>query len=313
MTTGDQPLTDLAATQHGVITAAQALALGMTRRGISWRCEAGEWRAIAAGTYLIGATCHPPSWAELSFETRLHAARLFHGPDALAVLDTAARVYGLEGLPYGDGTIHLALAPGRERHQQPGVRLHTWKLDPGDATVADGVPVTSIVRTLADLVRTSGRAVAVSLLDSALNQKRLDVAELDEVERRLIGRRGALAARKHLAVANGLAQSPLETRLRLIATDAGLAPHHLQFPVLDRYGVILGYGDMAWIRPGRRVLIVEADGRGPHESPQALFRDRLRANDFVTTDEVDMIRFTWEDTRRAGYVLSVLRRNLAHS
>jgi hypothetical protein len=177
--------------------------------------------------------------------------------------------------------------------------------------VTDGVPATTVVRTLADLILSSGRYVAVSLLDSALNMGRIEPAELDDVERRLIGRRGALDAREHVAAANGLAQSPLETRVRLIARDAGLAPHHLQYPVRSRYGVVLGYGDMAWDRPGRRVLIVEAHGREPHERPEALFRDRLRANDFAMTDEVDMIRFTWDDTRRPGYVVSVLHRNLA--
>ncbi len=311
MQPAEQYVTDLAEKQGGVISATQALAAGMTRRGISRRCGTRAWRALAAGTYLVGASAYPLTWAEMPFETRLSAAQLVHGPNAFAVLDTAARVHRLEGLPFGDGTIHLARAPGQERHQQPGVRLHTWRTDPSDLTVADGVPATTVVRTLADLILTSGRFVAVSLLDSALNLRHLKPAELEQVEARLVGMRGALNARKYLAAANGLAQSPLETRVRLIATDAGLAPHHLQYPVRSPHGVILGYGDLAWERPGRRVLIAEADGREPHERPEALFQDRFRANDFTGTGRVDMVRFTWDDLKRPGYVVSVLRRNLA--
>ena len=98
--------------------------------------------------------------------------------------------------------------------------------------------------------------------------------------------------------------------MRLIAVDADMPPDDLQHEVRDAYGTLLGYGDLAWLRPGRRTLIAEADGREPHELPKALFRDRYRANDFVATDEVDVIRFTWEDTRRKPYIVSQLRKLL---
>ena len=79
----------------------------------------------------------------------------------------------------------------------------------------------------------------------------------------------------------------------------------------DRHGVLLGYGDVAWDRPGRRTLVAEADGAIIHDRPEALNRDRLRANDFVGTDQVDMVRFTWQDTVRPAYLVAVLRRNLS--
>jgi hypothetical protein len=123
--------TDLAQKQAGVVSATQALSAGMTRRGISWLCGTGAWRALAAGTYLVGAAAYSSTWAELPFEPRLSTARLVHGPDALAVLDTAAQVHGLEGLPYGDGTIHLARGPGQERPSNPA-----YVCTPGGSTAA---------------------------------------------------------------------------------------------------------------------------------------------------------------------------------
>ena len=95
-----------------------------------------------------------------------------------------------------------------------------------------------------------------------------------------------------------------------MASDAGFPPHHLQYPVHDLSGVLLGRGDMAYDRPGGRPLVIEADGAEVHSQPEALFRDRLRANDFVTSGGVDVLRFTWSDLSRRGCIASMLRRNL---
>jgi hypothetical protein len=76
-------------------------------------------------------------------------------------------------------------------------------------------------------------------------------------------------------------------------------------------GFPLGFGDLAWKRPQRRTMVVEADGREPHEAPRARFRDRYRANDFTATGNVDMYRITWPDVVRPAYYIALLRRNLA--
>jgi hypothetical protein len=284
--------------------------VGASRAAIDHCRDSGAWRAVLRGVYLIGAQGYPSQWRELPFRTRLSAALLCHGRDAVAVLTTAAQLHGLPGLPYDDGAIHLRLPPGRERHQQAGVVMHTWRVPPADLGDAGGTRSTTAIRTLADVTRIGQRADAVALLDAALNCGLVTPDQLAEVEQRLVGRRGAIEARRRLASCDGRAQSPLETRVRLIAADAGLPPHHLQLPIVDEFGVLLGYADMAWDRPGRRILVAEADGEAPHSAPQALYRDRSRANDFVATGNVDMIRFTWKDTRRPEYIVSTLRKNL---
>ena len=64
---------------------------------------------------------------------------------------------------------------------------------------------------------------------------------------------------------------------------------------------------MAWDLAEGRVLIAEADGATSHDQPSALYRDRRRANDFLATGRIEMVRFTWADTRSPAYVLGVLR------
>src|SRR5207245_6175152 len=120
----------------------------------------------------------------------------------------------------------------------------------------------------------------------------------------MAGRRSAVSGRARLAEADGRAQSPLETRIRLIASDVGFPADTLQLPVVDRQGHLLGYGDLAWFRPGRRMLIAECDGASVHTAPAAVLRDRYRSNDFITRGEVDIVRFTWRDAEQPTYVRS---------
>ena len=124
---------------------------------------------------------------------------------------------------------------------------------------------------------------------------------------------GRSAAASAANLADGRSQSPLETRVRLIAAAAGRPPHDLQYEVRDTRGIVLGYGDMAWHRPDSRVLIAECDGRIWHESPSAVLRDRRRSNDFSAVGGIDMVRFTWDDTLRPSYIRHVLDQHLSEN
>src|SRR5205085_1796739 len=114
----------------------------------------GQWRTLLVGTVLVdpALALTGSRWADLPLRTRLSAARAYHGPEATVVGDTAARLHGLEPLPPDDGAVQVRLAPGRERHQQPGVRLHTQLLASEDCAVVDGLPVSSVARTVVDCV-----------------------------------------------------------------------------------------------------------------------------------------------------------------
>lgn len=148
-------------------------------------------------------------------------------------------------------------------------------IEPRQIHQVAGIPTTSPVRTVADLALASDRFTAVSVIDSALNRRFLTEQDILCLPTLLRRRRGAVAARKHLAEADARAESPLETRLRLRAVDGRVGPDDLQHVVRDDDGYVLGVGDLAW-RWAR--LIGEADGAGPHTLPEALYRDRRRQN-----------------------------------
>ena len=172
------------------------------------------------------------------------------------------------GTTSDEGVIHVRLPPGCERHQVPGVRVHTQLLRDDEVMTLGPFTLTSPLRTVLEHHMNSRREVAVSALDSALNKKLLiSPDDVEEMRRRAFGRRGAEIAASWWKLADGRAESPLESRTRLIVTDADMPPDELQFPVRDKQGILLGYGDLAWRRRGRRTLILETDGREIHDRP----------------------------------------------
>ncbi|MFD0776995.1 hypothetical protein ACFQZ2_23930 [Streptomonospora algeriensis] len=56
-----------------------------------------------------------------------------------------------------------------------------------------------------------------------------------------------------------------------------------------------------------RLLIGEADGIGPHSTADALARDRRRQNALqIRYPGIRVVRFTWSDLDRPGYIRSVI-------
>ncbi len=273
-----------------MISASQAQAFGLTRRQIARLVHSGEWQYPGRGTYLLPGA-HP-------HRSRVRAA-LLRRPDAVACEITAARLLAFGGLPAArpDEPVHLLLPRGSARRQPNGVKLHWGDVPHTHITDIHGIPTTSAPRTLADMVLRRGRDDAVALMDAALRGGHL--TDLNSARSLAFGRRGAAARSSWWQRADGRAESPLETRLRLLLADAGVAPEQLQWPVRDDTGRVVARLDLAW--PSRR-LDVEADGVAVHGDPVALYRDRHRQN-VLTTLGWTVLRFTWADvTRHPGYV-----------
>jgi hypothetical protein len=287
-----------------VVSAAQARGVGLSDDAIRARCRRGEWRELFRGVYLVDADtcvgCSPPR------RTVIGAGMLVAGPHAVAVRQTAAELWGLGGLP-ADDSVHVAVRAPEMRRQQEGLRYHQLAVADDEVGIVDGLRATTVLRTVADLLLVLARLDAVSMLDSVLHARRLEPSDLAECLPLVAGRPGCVAARRHIVECDARAESPAETRVRLICSDGGLPAPTLQCPVTDDFGVILGYADLGW-RPWR--VAVEVDGADPHSRPDAVFRDRHRQNDF-TAARWNTVRFSWADTFHPGYIVSTVRRALA--
>src|SRR5215472_7597402 len=84
-----QALAALAAKQHGVVTRAQALESGMTRRVVDYRIRrGGPWQTLIPGVYLTHA-------GRPADEQRDMAALLYAGPTSVLTGGAALRRHGL--------------------------------------------------------------------------------------------------------------------------------------------------------------------------------------------------------------------------
>jgi hypothetical protein len=297
----------VAARQDGVVTAAQCRTLGLHPADVATLCRSGRWLRLARGVYLVDAHVVGTPGRR----TMIRAAVLSFGADAVAVLGSAAELYGIGGLSHRDG-VDVSLPGPRARPRRildQFVRPHQLVLQPADVTTVEGIPVTTALRTVADLMLRLDRYSAISVLDSSLNRGFLDDADLGLLAASMAGRRGVVESRRWLDEADGRAESPLESRSRLRCVDGRVPPDELQYPVHDRSGRLLGYGDLAWTRAR---LVAEADGVEPHSQPEAIFRDRRRQNDFANAG-FTVIRFTWQDTVAPDYVPYVVRAALARA
>jgi hypothetical protein len=308
--------------QHGVVSRLDALRCGLRDEDIRALRRWRQWRRLFRDTYLVDAdlTNGVPRVAWFC------AALLSHGPYAFLVGPTAAEIHGLNGLPSQPSTIWLGQLPVSSRQirqaqtgtdrdrpdegQPMRVIVRQIVLTANELTEVDGLSTTVPWRALADTVVGLDRAHALALLDSAVHLGQVSIDDVERLGELCAGRRGVQRLRTLLPLVDGRAESPLETRIRLACIDGGVPPDDLQYAVRDHWGQILGRADLAWWKGRRRPLVAEADGAGPHSRPEALFRDRHRANDFTLAD-VDMVRFTWADSRHSGYVSSVVRAALA--
>jgi REase_MTES_1575 len=280
--------------QDGAILRRQVFAAGVTPGQLRHLVRSGAWRSPCRGAFVVSAA-HP-------LRGPVRAAMLVC-PGAIACDVTAARLAGLLGTAPPHEPVHLMLPLGRERAQRRGMMIH-W----GTATETidiGGLPATAPARTLADLVLRSDRETAVSLMDT---WARLGAASLADA-RAAAGRRpGAARTAAWWRLADERAESPLETRLRLLLTDAGLPPEELQWVVHDPDGHPAARLDLAWPSHG---LDVEADGVAYHSSPDALYRDRARQN-LLAGQGWTVLRYTWTDvTQRPQHVTAEVCRVLA--
>ena len=95
-----------------------------------------------------------------------------------------------------------------------------------------------------------------------------------------------------IALADGLAESPMESEARLAMIDGGLPIPELQYEIIDGNGDLRRV-DFAW--PDQRVA-VEYDGVDWHSGADAMLRDRKRTAALLDVGWV-AIAIVFEDVR----------------
>jgi len=171
---------EFAATQHGMIAVHHVHLLGIDDEERKRLLAAGALRREWHGAYrVVGA---PTSW-----KGELLGACWAGGTRALASHRSAAAVRSWPGAEQG---IQEVLCPRWRRGRHKTLIVHESKLiDDVDMTIVDGIPCTSVERTLIDLGAVCSRNVVERALEAALRD---EVTTVDEVQASLarLARRG---------------------------------------------------------------------------------------------------------------------------
>jgi very-short-patch-repair endonuclease len=162
-------------------------------------------------------------------------------------------------------------APGGRQGVERRKRLwiHRGKLAPEDGTVCDGIPVTTVARTLFDFAEVAGFRQLEQAWEEADRLKRLRLLEVERVCERGYGRRALKPIRRLLAEMRAPAEgrSPLEERFHVFCRKYELPEPARNVHVLDHEV------DVLW--PDAK-LVVELDSWEFHGHRAAFERDRAR-------------------------------------
>lgn len=182
--------------------------------------------------------------------------------------------------------VHLAKNMGQGRPQRRLVRGHELALEPGDVVVMDGVPVTSVQRTLLDIAPHLGADELVAIADQivcehnfSFGPRKFPMVELEQLRRYIDLHRGARGLRKLQAAIELVrigADSTPETQLRLLIERSSMPEFVCNFEIKDSLGAGKVAPDLAC--PQYRTC-AEYDG-AHHFTPDQQAKDHDR--DFIT-------------------------------
>ena len=290
----DALIIGLTGRQQGVAARWQLVERGVSDRVLERRLHKGVLVPIHRGVYAMGGLA-------LTFRGHWMAAVLACGPDAVLSHFAAAALWDLQRPP---STRIDVTAPGR--HTLKGVRCHVARsLSDEDRSTIDGIPVTSLNRTILDVGEARSRQRLRSTLEGVQRRDLLDCRALEALIDRNPGRRVAnlRAALSDLQDEAPWTQSELERRFLEIVRAAGLPEPSANVLV---HGQLV---DFYW--PERR-LIVEVDGYAFHKTRLVIENDRHRDLALQAEGEL-VVRLTSRQILREAVKLVIDLRRLLGS
>lgn len=284
----------IAQRQHGTVAHWQLLRVGFSASAIRRMVVGKRLHVLHRGVYAVGHTALPANGLTM-------AAALAGGPGALVCQRSAAATHGLS-----DDTRSVVdvLVAGKRRNR-PGIVFHESRvIHRQDRAVVDGIPVTSVARTLLDIAEVVPRRKLVHALERAEKLRVFDLAELHDVMARSPGRRGLKALTAAIKEIEPEAQYTHEGMERLFVAFC----RRYKIPIPAMNVAVEGYTVDAYWREHN--LIVELDSWEHHRTPRAFEADRRR--DAALTPEVVRVTHRWL-TKEPDDLAITLRRRLSAS
>src|SRR3954469_8060576 len=211
----DEAIAALATRQHGVVSRAQLLDLGLGAGAIKHRVRLGRLRPLHRGVYAVG---HRALRREAWWPAAVPAA----GPGAALSYRTAAELWRIRGT----SRARIDVSAPRHRRSTARLELHEIELQPDEVTIEHGIRVTTPARTLFDLATVVSPQHLKAAMDEAEVRRLTSPTSLDALLKRYPGRRGTQAVRRildnHRRNGAAIPTSILERRLLILLDANGL-------------------------------------------------------------------------------------------
>ena len=276
----DREIAALAARQHGVMSRAQLLDIGLSGTAVDHRVRSAALERVHRGVYSVPGA--PGSWHQA-----LMAACLVND-GVLASHRAAGKLWELRGI--SNAPIEVC-ARREDRPTAAGVICHiTEILEPADVATVNGIPVTSAARTLVGLGAVEPRLVAPALNDAVLRGL-VSYPWMWRTVSRLSGRgRNGIGVLRSELERHDPSDAPTESMLEDVFLKT-----ILRAGLELRGQVRVGRLRLDFADPVRKVL-VELDGRKWHEAEADRVRDRRREMELRAAGW-RVIRVRWLDLK----------------
>ncbi|WNV75367.1 type IV toxin-antitoxin system AbiEi family antitoxin domain-containing protein [Geodermatophilus sp. DSM 44513] len=280
--------------QWGLFTAVDARRAGYGHDEVRTLRATGAWVRLRRGVYTTADRL-----AEL--DGRRHGADCLAAllsldrPDTVISHGSAARLLGATVSDRLDGTVRLT-DPLQWRSGR-GLRMACAPLSTGEVVRRGPFRLTSMARSLVDCAREWPLEDAVIAMDSALLVESTTPGELTRIAAAQQSWRGVAAARRAIRLADGRAESPLETRGRLRMVGVGLPTPGLQVEI-HAEGRLIAVVD-AWFDGA--AVAVEFDGKVKYtdpwrgRTPERVLWNEKRREDELRSLDIRVVRVADED------------------
>lgn len=241
-------MVELAARQYNRFSREQVLALGLSLRAIEHRVETGRWVAVHDGVYAVAPALGGERASWMAATLTAQETWLSHA--------SAGAGWGWWTSRRDFETVTRRGSGGPRRLD--GVLVHRSLVLDEDTTVLDGIPITTVERTLLDLAAHVGpRSLARATREALRLRTTSPVTIVEALTTRHRGRRGsrrlALALARYTGVPVERCRSGSEVQALIVLRDAGRVTPRVNEKIAGEEA------DLSW---PRERLIVEIDG-GP--------------------------------------------------
>jgi predicted transcriptional regulator of viral defense system len=151
-----EQLATLAEENDGLISSSQARIAGIADSVLVRMVQRGRLERVARGVYRMP---HFPTDRFSQYREAVLWAQASRGPGSVALShETALVVYGISDA--NPASVHLTVPKtARFRREKPkGIALHSAELGEGDIQTIEALPVTTIPKTISDLLEAGARA-----------------------------------------------------------------------------------------------------------------------------------------------------------